>query len=450
MRTIPRYLILIFFVFACSVFTSNAQTSGVASVHEVSKGETLFGISKKYGVSIEDIMNVNPEMKQSSYVLQIGNKINIPKRKTNMSSTKPTTTQISTTTNAVKPIKVGVMLPLHNDNGDGQRMVEYFRGLLLGIDRLKKDGISVDVSAWNVPIEADIRLTLMEKNADKCDIIFGPLYTKMVKPLAEFCKKNNIKMVIPFSISGNDVENYSEIFQVYQSKEDLNVSTARRMANYFGAYHIVFVDCGANANDQNAFISLLREEVNAAKLSFSNTKLSNSEADFKDAFSRVKPNVVVLNTSRSPELNTTLAKLNKITAEIPTLKISLFGYNEWFMYTQVYQDYFFRYDTFIPTTYYLNPVSEDTKWLEANYRNWFKTEMMQAIPRFAITGFDHACFFIGGYSKYGIAFTGAKGQSPYKAVQTPLKFESAGKGWQNTAFMFIHYTNKRTIESITY
>ena len=76
--------------------------------------------------------------------------------------------------------------------------------------------------------------------------------------------------------------------------------------------------------------------------------------------------------------------------------------------------------------------------------------MMQAIPRFAITGFDHACFFIGGYHKYGVAFTGAKGQSPYKAVQTPLKFEGAGKGWKNNAFMFIHYTNKRTIESITY
>lgn len=445
-----RKFSLLFVMMLIGIASVFAQTTNIASIHEVKKGETLYGISKHYGVSIEDIMNANPEMRQSTYVLQIGNKINIPVKKAAAKPSQPTTTTVATPTTAAKAIRVGVMLPLHNDNGDGQRMVEYVRGLLLGIDRLKKDGISVDISTWNVPMDADIRLTLLEKGANECDIIFGPLYTKQVKPLAEFCKKNNIKMVIPFSITGNDVADYSEIFQVYQSREELNESTARRMANYFGAYHIVFVDCGAGANDQNAFVSQLRQEADLAHLSFSSTQLAASEADFKDAFSRVKPNVVVLNTSRSPELNTTLAKLNKITAEIPTLKISLFGYTEWFMYTQVYQEYFFKYDTYIPSTYYLNPVSEDTKWLEANYRNWFKTEMMKAIPRFAITGFDHACFFIGGYNKYGVAFTGAKGQSPYKAVQTPLKFESAGKGWKNCAFMFIHYTNKRTIESVTY
>ncbi len=450
MKLFLRKLFILLAVTMFSMSATFAQTTNIASIHEVKKGETLYGISKQYGVSIEDLMTANPVMRESTYVLQIGNKINIPVKKVTKQPTKPTTTTVTPSTAAAKAIRIGVMLPLHNENGDGQRMVEYVRGLLLGIDRLKKDGISVDVSTWNVPIDADIRLTLLEKNASQCDIIFGPLYTKMVKPLAEFCKKNNIKLVIPFSISGNDVQDYSEIFQVYQSREELNESTARRMANYFGAYHIVFVDCGAGANEQTAFVNQLRGEVDAAKLSFSNTQLTASEADFKDAFSRVKPNVVVLNTSRSPELNSTLAKLNKITAEIPTLKISLFGYTEWFMYTKVYQEYFFKYDTYIPSTYYLNPVSDDTKWLEANYRNWFKTEMMQAIPRFAITGFDHACFFIGGFHKYGVAFNGTKGQSPYKAVQSPLKFEQVGKGWKNNAFMFIHYTPKRTIESISY
>ena len=50
----------------------------------------------------------------------------------------------------IEHIKVGVMLPLHDINGDGKRMVEYYRGLLMACDSLKAEGITTDVYAWNV------------------------------------------------------------------------------------------------------------------------------------------------------------------------------------------------------------------------------------------------------------------------------------------------------------
>ena len=69
------------------------------------------------------------------------------------------------------------MLPLHNDDGDGRRMVEYYRGLLLAFNQMKAEGINTDVHAWNVAKDADIRTTLLDANAASLDIIFGPLYT---------------------------------------------------------------------------------------------------------------------------------------------------------------------------------------------------------------------------------------------------------------------------------
>ena len=86
-----------------------------------------------------------------------------------------------------------------------------------------------------------------------------------------------------------------------------------------------------------------------------------------------------------------------------------------------------------------------------NYQKWFEKEMnAEALPRFALTGFDHACFFIGGYSQFGSGFNGGKGQMTYKPVQSPLKFKSAGKGHKNSNFMFVHYKTDRTIESVNY
>ena len=56
---------------------------------------------------------------------------------------------------------------------------------------------------------------------------------------------------------------------------------------------------------------------------------------FAKAFDASKQNVVVLNTGRSPELNVTLAKLNGLKVTAPAMRISLFGYTEWLMYTKV-------------------------------------------------------------------------------------------------------------------
>ena len=439
-----------------------AQQSKVRTMHKVEKSETVFGIAKKYGITIEDLIDANPEMKQQGYELKYGTTLTIPYAKgqaakstaaTTVSTTaKPTTTQPSTTTvSGKKEVKVGVMLPLHDNDGDGRRMVEYYRGLLLGVDRVKKDGITVDMKAWNVPIDGDITTVLKEKDAADCDIIFGPLYTKMVKPLAEFCSKNDIMMVIPFSISGNDVENYSNIFQVYQAQEDFDTQTIKNFIQWFNNYHIVIIDCEDEKSGKAEFTKNLRAELENYAIKYSLTSLKTNDKSFAKAFSLSQQNVVILNTEHSPSLNSTLAKLNTLTENNSDISVSLFGYKEWLMYTKVYLDYYFKYDTYIPTYFYYNDLSADTKWVERNYKKWFEKDMnADALPRFALTGFDHACFFIGGYSQFGAAFNGGKGQMTYKPVQSPLKFKSAGKGHKNTNFMFVHYKHDRTIESVNY
>ena len=477
-----KYLMMVIMM---AIFTTAmAQNSTIRTNHKVEKSETIFGIAKKYGITIEELIKANPVMNQPGYELKRGETINIPYAKgqdpttktetktvpatttapasttapatttpptqakaTTVPTTKPTTTAVA----GKKEVKVGVMLPLHDNDGDGRRMVEYYRGLLLGVDRVKKDGITVDMQAWNVPIDADINTVLNGKEAADCDIIFGPLYTKMVKPLADFCTKNDIMMVIPFSISGNDVENYSNIYQVYQPQEDFDRQTIKNFIQWFNNYHVVIIDCEDEKSTKGDFTKKLRAELDNYALKYSLTSLKTNDKNFAKAFSLSKQNVVVVNTEHSPSLNATLAKLNILTEKNTDISVSLFGYKEWLMYTKVYLDYYYKYDAYIPTYFYYNEVSADTKWVERNYKKWFEKDMMaDALPRFALTGFDHACFFIGGYTQFGKNFNGGKGQMTYKPVQSPLKFRSAGKGHKNTNFMFVHYKNDRTIESVNY
>ncbi|WP_338142817.1 amino acid ABC transporter substrate-binding protein [Xylanibacter caecicola] len=421
-------------------------------MHKVKRQETLFGIAKKYNLTINELVKANPDMNTPGYELKKGDYIFIPYPSEKTQSAAPKSGKnVNAPTKAVatKVLNVGVMLPLHNDDGDGKRMVEYYRGLLMACDRLKKDGISINMRAWNVPQDADIADVVAKEGAARCDVIFGPLYTKQVGVLSDFARKNNIKLVIPFSISGNDVVLNPNIFQVYQSAETANTEIINQFISRFSSYHVVIIDCNDRTSDKGLFTFGLRKKLEERGIAYNITNLNSSDMMFAKAFSFSKPNVVILNTGRSPELNMTFNKLNTLKTEHPDYVISLFGYTEWMMYAKYNLDKFFAYDTYIPAYFYYNPLSAQTKAFETDYRKWFKSDMMDYMPRFAITGYDHGMYFLRGFYNQGKNFTGADRDK--NALQTQMYFRRVGNGgWQNHGYMFVHYNRNRSISTINF
>ena len=449
-RNIRLFLCLCALVFAAAV---SAQTMKYQDLYKVKKKDTIYGIAKKYNITIDQLISANPDMQKPDYTLHKGDQLVIPAPLP--APTQPVQPAQQPTAHVAKKsssaVRIGVMLPLHNVDGDGQRMVEYYRGILMACDSLKAQGISTDVRAWNVPIDGNVQQTLADNHAKDCDVIFGPLYTKQVKPMGDFCRRNNIKLVIPFSINGNDVASNDHIMQVYQSAQQQNELAVNAFVERFKGCHAVIIDCNDTTSRKGVFTAALRKRMEAAGIGYSITNLKSSEAMFAKAFDASKQNVVVLNTGRSPELNVALSKLNGLKVTAPAMRISLFGYTEWLMYTKVYLDYYHRYDAYIPTSFYYNPLAPRTANLERSYRRWFKSDMRQALPRFAITGYDHAQFIIRGLHKYGSKFNGTSQQNTYTPLQTPLKFKFVqGGGMQNSAFMLVHYKTNRTMESISY
>ena len=169
------------------------------------------------------------------------------------------------------------------------------------------------------------------------------------------------------------------------------------------------------------------------------------------ANSPTKKNMVILNTGRSKELNAAMAKLNGLQLAHPELQISIFGYTDWMLYTRHQLENFYKFDTYIPATFHTDLASPRTSRIQTKYRWNFHADMMAALPRFAITGFDHAYFLLKGLHIYGKNFTGGSGMVGYKPIQTPLHFERIGNGGlQNRSVVFVHYMPERRIETITF
>ena len=448
MRHFLRYALLLFLLVG-GMEVSAQQGKTWKEMHKVKKKETIYGIAKEYGLTEVELRKANPEMLDPNYKLRKGDYIFIPYPAAKPAETVPVK-QEDTSDIKTRAIRVGIMLPLHDVDGDGRRMVEFYRGILMACNDLKKEGISTDIRAWNVNIDADIRQTLLEKGAEQCDIIFGPLYTKQMDYISQFVKSYGIKLVIPFSINGNHVASNEYIYQVYQSAEELNQSAVDAFMDRFGNHNVVLVDCNDPNSNKGIFTSAVRKRLEEKKITYHVTNLSNSDDTFARAFTTDKPNVVILNTGRSTELTTALGKLDALTNANKNISVSLFGYNDWLLYEKYNLDRFYKYDTFIPTYYYYNASTARTLELENAYRKWFGASMMNALPRFALTGYDQATFFLRGMHTVGKGFSG---NTPNKyAVQTQYRFEKVGKngGSKNRQFMLVHYNKNRSISSITF
>ena len=462
-RLLRYFLLTTLLAFTVSSISAQ-QASTFRGQHKVKKKETIFGISREYGLTIEELIKANPEMNTPGYELKKGMILNIPYSKAEMEAAEAAkAAQAAQARKAEevaraaaddvrnREIRLGIMLPLHNINGDGRRMTEYYRGVLMACDSLKKQGLSIDVHAWNTAEDGNIYKVLEDPAAAKCDLIIGPLYSKQMDALSAFVTKHDIRLVIPFSINAPQLTTNRNIFQVYQSPTEQNEVIIARFIERFKNYHTVVVDCNDSTSKKGIFTFGLRRQMEQRGMDAVVTNLKSTEANFSKAFSRTKPNVVILNTGRSQELGVAFSKINGLKANEPELDITMFGYTDWLLYTRTYLENFYKYNTYIPSVFYYNPLSVGTQRFERKYRQNFRSDMQSSLPRFAITGFDHAYFFLKGLHKYGKSFNGADGMFGYPPVQTPLKFERYGNGGlRNRTMMFIHYQPEHTVETIKF
>lgn len=470
MTRVFRYFMLFVMLFITIGIVSAQESESIRGLHKVKRKETIFGISRMYDLTIEELLNANPEMKEADYELKKGDILKIPfpsnagkagqpvqassanqQQNQPVNNMAPAAPAKGSDDLTKRPIRLGVMLPLHDVNGDGKRMVEYYRGILMACDSLKSLGISVDVYAWNASEDGDIHQIMDLKDAQNCDIIFGPLYSKQMEAMSFFVDRHDIQLVIPFSINAPQLTTNRHIFQVWQSPNDQNEAIVSHFMVKFKDYHPVFIDCNDSTSKKGVYTASLRRQLEQRNISYSLTNLKSGEDSFSKAFSRTKPNVVILNSARSAELSVAFSKINGMQANNPELNITMFGYTEWLMYTRSHLDNFYKFNAYIPSVFYYNPLSAATQRLQQKYRWNFHTDMQNYPQRFALAGFDHAYFFIRGLHKYGKTFNGAAGMFGYPPVQTPLEFERYGNGGlRNKALLFVHYTPEHRVETIKF
>ncbi|SHM15878.1 LysM peptidoglycan-binding domain-containing protein [Chryseobacterium polytrichastri] len=184
---------------------SSSNTSTVSSdeyvTYTVVQGDTVFSIVNKFGVSIDELIALNPDL---SHGLKTGMILKI--KKLDPAYIKKNGDALS----------VVLMLPFGYSTNETQyrtMALDFLTGAKLAIERNARNGQKLDIKIVDSGNEASFRNSLTQINPNNTDLIIGPFFKSNVVDVLDFTKNQKIPVVAPFANSP-ELYNYSNLIIV--------------------------------------------------------------------------------------------------------------------------------------------------------------------------------------------------------------------------------------------
>lgn len=429
-------------------------------MHKIKRKETIYSISRLYGITEEELIAANPELKKEK--LKKGKYLCIPyaKSETKKEQQKPAPEMVTPPTDTelfdknkkenrkISTIKAAVVLPFNTDgtgSADEQiRMVEYYEGFLMAVDSLKERGVSVDLYTYDSgKTVTSVNRILNKPEMKNMDIIFGPAHTEQVKPMADFAKKNNVRLVVPFTSKSDDVFDNPSVYQINTPQSYLYSEVYEHYLRKFPNAHVIFLDAETGHNDKEEFIKGLKEELKNRQITYKELKgeAINPES-MKLAVDSLRENVIIPTSGKNVALIKILPQMIVTAREHPNYDMKLFGYPEWQTYTHDHLSSFFELDTYFYSSFYTNNLFPAAVQFTQSYRRWFSKDMANTYPKYGMLGFDTAFFFLQGLHRYGSNFEESMNEMAVTPIQTGFKFDRVNNwgGFINRKVFFVHFT----------
>ena len=220
--------------------------------------------------------------------------------------------------------------------------------------------------------------------------------------------------------------------------------------SFYNERNYVIVRSGNQDNKGKNFTEALTQALAQNSATPRTLELGGDDFAYESAFNQFRDNVVVLDDSNAGSLNSLLTHLKDFRGKHPQYRLSLLGFADWQDEAVTLLDDFFAFDTYIVSPYYYNVWDDRIKDFERSYSNYFRTSVIQNIPRFAALGFDLGCYFLTGISSLGDTFEQMQGSIRQEPYQSWFRFErnASGMSFSNQFVQFIHYTKDNKVELI--
>ena len=196
-------------------------TKTALSEYEVQPKETLYSLTKKFNISQEDLIKLNPDLLEGVKIGMILNvpsipNVNVkvkdsvlaPKNKTNLLASVDFTEQKSMV--LLLPFNINKMetdsLKTRSEHLKTNKFLnltlDFYAGALMAIDSAKVLGLPVDIKVYDVESSknsSNVATILSKNNFEDVDVVVGPFQNSVVETTAQLLAKYNVPVISPLS-----------------------------------------------------------------------------------------------------------------------------------------------------------------------------------------------------------------------------------------------------------
>ena len=451
--------------------TIQSDTATFKTTHVVKRRETIFRICRNYGITQEEFLKANPEYKYNKLKQGVVVKIPFSQKETaqrkqrineahnRMQSIPDSTlffmneTQPEEVTDGV--ITAALILPFSLDDSAStmqKQMIEFYQGMLLALDKLKDEDVSVNLKVFDSQADGTSLQPLIESGKlDDADIIFGPRWTNQITEMARWSTAHQVPLVLPMNAGADDVFNTPYVFQLNPPQSYFNQEIYNHFLEQFPNPNVIIMD--ADEFRRNEFIDGLKTVMADHGITYSTLDIDTAYQELMDTLAPDKQNIMIINSSSSGPLNTLLPVLQLITrTKAPEIETHLFGYPEYQIYAQDHLDELYEVDTWFYSWFYTNNMLKESVDFNALFRRSFSRQMLVSYPSFASYGYDTGYYFLKGIATYGKDFENHLNEIKTDPVQMGFKFERVNNwgGFINRKVFFVHFSNEYKVEKIDF
>lgn len=357
------------------------KTSGSDILHIVKPKETIYGISKQYNITKEDLLRANPKLENG---LMIGDTILITS-----SSPQPTTTP--TDNNAIvqkATYRIAYMLPFSAEEDKNStnidRFIEFYRGSLLAMEKIKEQGISLEVYTFDTQLgTAKINDILKNGIPKTVDMIIGPAYPEQVAIVADYAKKNNVIQIVPFTSQISNSDRFALQYQFNPSSADLDKAIINNILDKHRTDNVFIVNFASQNSKSYHLPERLEKALKSNSIKYTKLKANSLTADNISALNRNANNLIVLSSCSTQEFKDFVGAVSA-----DNKNYTFVVENDIFNYAKA--DKSLKNKNIV--TYSLFNATPEDKYLNA-YSRYFTVRTQQSTPNYDLLGYDITLYF---------------------------------------------------------
>lgn len=485
------FLAFVLLFMVANAFAENRQ-------HLVKPGDTLYSISKKYGVTVEAIQAANPsiegtnipsgmvlvipgeevedqkEGKKKAILFNFKKKDKESKKAEKAQPAQPEQKPVEAKPEEKKeeapvvqarqkqfgaPDNIAVIMPFNlnaqtsNDEKQQMRSVEFYEGFLLAVNEAQQAGQKILVQTYDLGTKS-MNEILATKSLLDADFVIAPMDAPDVKQVADFGKANEINVVSPFLFNQEMGRANKNLIQLNTSKTMLYDNLTSDVIKRFEGYDIVFLSDSNYVSKKDPYVKYLKDELKSRNVKYYDFSYLNPErlTSVDSTLNIVNHDILYIPEANSKESMKKMFPCLKCTtfdlaSEQPkTGKTAVLGYPEWILYTADFMDYYYDMNVYIFSKFYINPFDENVKTFNNSFRYWYAKEPMALTPRYANLGYDIGKYFLAAVRKHGRNFDNHLADFTKETLQSMMSFKRDDEGYINKGLYLVHFTPASQIE----